>query len=168
MMRSLGGNINATNWAGWTCLMQAAWFGCREHVEALLDAKASALVPSTHEFTLRAGSTAADIARAAIRRHMHKSVATDFHAPGPADREAIVWRLDESAMVEWISLACHPEVQHVYRDSFVGAVKQLWLLLGGKVLGPPIDRKTYKGRMRFSAAVTLLSPGYTGEPGTEH
>ena len=168
MIQHLGGNINVTNWAGWTCLMQAAWFGCRDHVEALLDAKASALVPSTHDFTLQAGCVAADIARAAIRRHIHKPVATVFHAPGPADREAIVWRLNEAAMVEWISLSCHLDVQVEYRDTFLEAVKKFWLALGGKQLGPPIDSKAYRGRMRFSAAVKLLSPGnVSGEPGAE-
>jgi hypothetical protein len=154
MMKELTGDFNVTNWAGWTCLMQASWFGCREHVEALLDARASALVPSTHEFTVPARSTAVDIANKAIRMYIHKPGARN----GPADREAILWLISEAAAKEWLALVSHPAVKEGYLEIFYAAVKQVWLNLGGKQLGPPIRRETYTGSKHrsFSSAAKLL------------
>jgi len=57
MLSALGDDIDRANWAGWTCLMMAAWYGERAHVEALLDAEprsASVLRPSTQDFLLPA------------------------------------------------------------------------------------------------------------------
>jgi len=57
MLSALGDDIDRANWAGWTSLMMAAWYGERAHVEALLDAEprsASVLRPSTQDFLLPA------------------------------------------------------------------------------------------------------------------
>ena len=59
MVAALGDDIDRANWAGWTCLHMASWYGSLPHVEALLAAPraASALRPSAREFTLPAGCT---------------------------------------------------------------------------------------------------------------
>lgn len=163
MLSSLGEDIDRTNWAGWTCLHMAAWYGCLPHVEALLDAEpraASALRPSAQDFTLAAGCTAVDVAKYAIRKFVHKSSAISTASQGWADREAILWRLNEAAMVEWIALVS-PNASTAYRQAFTSAVRALWLALGGKHLGPPIRREGYKGSatLGFDSAVRLLGGG---------
>lgn len=163
MLSSLGDDIDRANWAGWTCLHMAAWYGSLPHLEALLDAvprAASALRPSVQDFTLAAGCTAVDVAKCAIRKFVHKASATSTASQGWADREAILWRLNEAAMVEWIALVS-PNASAAYRQAFVTAVRALWLALGGKHLGPAIRREGYKGgsALGFEGSVRLLGGG---------
>lgn len=163
MLSSLGEDIDRTNWAGWTCLHMAAWYGSLPHVEALLDAApraASALRPSARDFTLAAGCTAVDVAKCAIRKFVHRPSTISTASQGWADREAILWRLNEAAMVEWVALVS-PNAATAYRQAFTAAVRALWLALGGKHLGPPIRRESYKGSsaLSFDGSVRLLGGG---------
>lgn len=163
MLSSLGEDIDRTNWAGWTCLHMAAWYGSLPHVEALLDAApraASALRPSARDFTLGAGCTAVDVAKCAIRKFVHRPSTISTASQGWADREAILWRLNEAAMVEWVALVS-PNAATAYRQAFTAAVRALWLALGGKHLGPPIRRESYKGSsaLSFDGSVRLLGGG---------
>ena len=163
MLSSLGDDIDRANWAGWTCLHMAAWYGSLPHVEALLDAApraASALRPSVQDFTLAAGCTSVDVAKCAIRKFVHKASAISTASQGWADREAILWRLNEAAMVEWIALVS-PNASAEYRQAFITAVRVMWLALGGKHLGPPIRREEYKGgsALGFEGSVRLLGGG---------
>lgn len=163
MLSALGEDIDHANWAGWTCLHMAAWYGSLPHVEALLDATpraASALRPSARDFTLAAGCTSVDAAKFAIRKFVHKPSAISSASTGWKDREAILWRLNEAAMKEWIALVS-PNASAAYRQAFTAAVRALWLALGGKHLGPPIRREGYKGgvALGFDGAVRLFGGG---------
>lgn len=163
MVSSLGDDIDKANWAGWTCLHMAAWYGSLPHVDALLDAvprAASALRPSVQDFTLAAGCTAVDVAKLAIRKYVHKASAISTASQGWADREAILWRLNEAAMVEWIALVS-PNASATYRRAFTTAVRKLWFELGGKQLGPPIRRESYKGgsALGFGGCARLFGGG---------
>ena len=146
MLSALGDDIDRANWAGWTCLMMAAWYGERAHVEALLDAEprsASVLRPSTQDFLLPAvrwprafgclssssdaraffcgqRCTAVDVAKQAIRKFVRKATpATAMASVGFPDREAILWRLNEAAMNEWIRLASPVRIHKIIRRLFL-------------------------------------------------